>query len=93
MIPALAYLAAITAAETITVYVNPAWGVAVHTIIFLALIFHSALAGRDPIRQRFLLSLALAPLVRIISLAMPLAACRRYGGTRSSTSRCSPRRW
>ena len=72
LIPALAYLVGIAAAEIITVYANPAWGVAIHAAIFLTLIVHSALAAQDTVRQRFLLALALAPLTRIISLAMPL---------------------
>jgi len=72
LISALAYLVGIAAAEIITVYANPAWGVAVHATIFLALIVHSALTASDAVRQRFLLSLSLAPLTRIVSLAMPL---------------------
>jgi len=72
LIPAVGYLVAITAAETITVYANAAWGVAVHVGVFVALIVHASLSAQDAVRQRFLLSLALAPLVRIVSLAMPL---------------------
>ncbi len=72
IISALAYLVGITAAETVTVYVSPAWGVAIHVAVFLAIITHSALSAQATVRQRFLLSLALAPLVRIVSLAIPL---------------------
>ena len=68
----LVYLLAVTAAEVITVAIEPVWGVVCHIIILVALILHSALAGKRVYQQLFL-SLALVPLVRIISLSMPLA--------------------
>ncbi len=68
----LVYLLAIIAAEVITVTIEPVWGVVCHIIILVALILHSALAGKRVYQQLFL-SLALVPLVRIISLSMPLA--------------------
>ena len=69
---ALVYLLAITVAEVITVIVEPVWGIVLHIIVLVALILHSALAGKQAYQQLFL-SLALVPLVRIISLSMPLA--------------------
>ncbi len=74
----LSYLLAITVAEVITALTmvipafNPLSGVLCHIAVLMALIVHSALAGKQS-DQRLLLSLALAPLVRIISLSMPLA--------------------
>ena len=73
----LLYLLAITAAEIITALslvipaINPLTGVLFHIAILMALIMHSALIGNQS-QQRLLLSLSLAPLVRIISLSMPL---------------------
>lgn len=67
----LVYLAAITLAETITVVIDPLWGIISHILVLGALISHSALA-REPTHQRLLLALSLAPLVRIVSLSMPL---------------------
>ena len=69
---AVVYLLAIIAAEVITVTVEPVWGIACHIIVLVAVILHSALASRQP-QQQLLLSLALAPLIRIMSLSMPLA--------------------
>ncbi len=68
---AIIYLLAITAAEAVTVLVQPAWGIVCHAIVLVAVVVHSALV-RDDRRQHLILSLALAPLVRIISLGMPL---------------------
>jgi membrane protease YdiL (CAAX protease family) len=76
MISALGYLLALTGAESLTIFVNPVWGVLTHVAILAGLIVHSSVA-RNQIQQRFLLSLALAPLVRIVSLSMPLAAVPR----------------
>ena len=72
MIEAIIYLLAITMAETVTVAVQPMWGIIAHIIILAALILHSALGASYPHRP-LLLSLSLVPLVRIISLCMPLA--------------------
>jgi membrane protease YdiL (CAAX protease family) len=72
MIEALIYLLAIATAEVVTVGAQPLWGVACHIAILIVVIVHQAMATRYPHRQ-LLLSLALVPLVRIISLSMPLA--------------------
>jgi len=68
----IVYLLAITGAETVTVIVQPLWGIVCHTIILVAAIVHSSLAS-DYRYRHLALSLALVPLVRIISLCMPLA--------------------
>ncbi|MCL0079862.1 CPBP family intramembrane metalloprotease [Dehalococcoidia bacterium] len=68
---AIIYLVAIAVAEVITVFYLPLEGIIYHMVILVALIVH-ALATRYPHRP-LLLSLALVPLVRIISLCMPLA--------------------
>lgn len=68
---ALAYLLAITLAEVVTVILQPVWGMLAYIIVMLTLVVHSALARRT-VYHRLLLSLALVPLIRIVSLAMPL---------------------
>ena len=73
MITAILYLLAIIVAETITVYVQPLWGIGCHFVILVAVILQSALDTDYPYRP-LLLSLALVPSVRIISLSMPLAS-------------------
>ncbi len=70
------YLVAITIAEVLVILASvrnqlPIWGMVIHIVILATAIFHSSVT-RDQPRQRILLSLALVPLVRIISLAMPL---------------------
>ena len=72
MIEAIIYLLAITGAELVTVYVQPIWGIICHIVILVVVIVRSAVSVRYPYRP-LLLSLALVPLVRIISLSMPLA--------------------
>ena len=69
---AITYLLAIAIAEVVTVYVHPLWGMAVHTLIMILLLVQWSVGTRYPHRP-LLLSLALVPLVRIISLSMPLA--------------------
>ena len=70
---ALAYLLAITLAEIVTVSIHPVLGMVGYIIILIALILHSALTSQSAYHQLWL-SLALVPLIRIISLSMPLAA-------------------
>jgi membrane protease YdiL (CAAX protease family) len=75
MIEAIIYLLLITIAEVITVFLmelSPLWGIVAHIVILILVIVHSAVETRYPQRP-LLLSLALVPLVRIISLCMPLA--------------------
>jgi len=69
---AIIYLLAVAVAEVVTVFYMPLWGILCHAVILVALIMHSAVASRYPHRP-LLLSLVLVPLVRIISLCMPLA--------------------
>jgi len=69
---ALLYLGAIAAAEIVTVLGNPIGGVALHIFLLLLLVLHSSLAGQDPSHKLYL-ALSLAPLIRILSLSMPLA--------------------
>ena len=68
---AIIYLLAITAAEAVTVFVQPVWGIVCHAIVLVAVVMHSALAS-DYRYRHLVLSLALVPLVRIISLSLPL---------------------
>ncbi|MBA7648342.1 hypothetical protein ES703_56128 [subsurface metagenome] len=68
---AIIYLLAIAAAETVTVFVQPVWGIVCHAIVLVAVVMHSALAS-DYRYRNLVLSLALVPLVRIVSLCMPL---------------------
>ncbi len=73
MIIAIIYLLAVALAEVVTVFYMPVWGIVFHIAILVAALLHSALGLSANYRQRQLvLALALVPLVRIISLSMPL---------------------
>lgn len=70
---AIIYLLAITVAELVTIFYMPLWGILFHIAILVTTILHAALgfAGRRH-QQQLVLSLALVPLVRVMSLSMPL---------------------
>jgi len=74
---AAATLSAFATAEVITVFTDPITGIALHGATLLALLAASGLGGRgesvaDGPLSRLLYSLALVPLIRIVSLSMPL---------------------
>ena len=72
MIEAIVYLLAITIAEVVTVAIQPVWGIMCHIIVLVAIIWYPAVTDRY-FPGRLILALALVPLVRIISLSLPLA--------------------
>lgn len=65
------YLAAIAAAEFVSALVNPLWGVVAH-IAILGGLLAEATYRRCPQQRAFFLSLTLAPLIRVVSLSLPL---------------------
>lgn len=69
---AWAYLAALTIAEVLTALVEPRAGLMLHSVLMIGLLVHAALTWERPI-HRLLLTLTLAPLIRILSLSLPLA--------------------
>ena len=68
---ALVYLALIALAELLTTYAEARVGLALHGGLLVILLLHTALASGHP-HHRFLLGLALAPLIRMLSLSLPL---------------------
>lgn len=68
---ALIYLGLITLAEAITTLIEPRVGIGLHGLVLVALILHAALIGKH-VPGHFLLTLSLVPLIRLLSLAMPL---------------------
>lgn len=64
------YLACIVAAELIIALIDPLGGVIFHIALLIALVFHSSRAD-EPLNKVYL-ALALAPLIRLVSLSMPL---------------------
>ncbi len=77
---ALLYLLAITIAEAIVIALSPVTGVvtasiigiACHIVILLVVIIDAALIN-SYYKERFVLSLSIIPLIRVISLSLPLA--------------------
>ncbi len=65
------YLVAITAAEVLTVYLYPLAGVIGYSLILTAFIVQSVFIS-DPGKRNLVLALSLVPLVRIMSIALPL---------------------
>jgi membrane protease YdiL (CAAX protease family) len=77
-VPLLAagYLAALTMAEIVTVFLSPRAGLGLHLVVLLLLLAHAARdldAGDSPRGYRLWVSLALLPLIRVVSLTLPLA--------------------
>jgi len=78
---ALAYLAALTAAEALTALLEPRLGLILHGVLLVALIVHAALTWKSSWEQhlweasahRLLLTLAFGSLIRLLSLSLPLA--------------------
>jgi LysM repeat protein/membrane protease YdiL (CAAX protease family) len=68
---AVVYVVLIAVAELLTVMTDARWGLALHIGILTALLVQSSLVTGQPY-HKLLLVLALAPLVRILSLSMPL---------------------
>lgn len=66
------YLQFLTLAELLTTLVEPVSGLAIHSFTLIAILIHGAVE-RNQRNRRFLLSLALAPLIRLLSLSLPLA--------------------
>jgi len=73
LMPILAvfYVVLITVAELLTVLTDARWGLALHIGILTALLVQASLVVDQPY-HKLLLALALAPLIRILSLSMPL---------------------
>jgi uncharacterized protein len=69
----LIYLAVMGIAELTIMMINPYIGIALHYGLIIVLLFHSV-SIRKHIFYRLLVVLTLPPLIRVLSLALPLAA-------------------
>ena len=70
-LPAVAYLLYLSLAEALTVLVQVQAGVSLHLVGLFLLLLHTARAWDRP-QHRFLLAMALVPLIRVVSLSLPL---------------------
>ena len=69
---AVGYLFVLTLTELFTLIVNPQVGLWANSVILVILIVHTTLVWRRPYYKLFL-SLIFVPLIRLVSLSMPLA--------------------
>lgn len=72
VLPLWMYFLAITTAELLTVFLQPVVGVICHGIILVGLLVQSVFAPRDE-QRNLIVALSMVPLVRIMSLSMPLS--------------------
>jgi len=72
------YMVLVALAEFVTNFVDPGCGLSLHAIVLVSLLALSALKHSENPISSLLLSLSLAPLIRIISLSLPLAYFPRY---------------
>ncbi|MFC1872264.1 lysostaphin resistance A-like protein [Chloroflexota bacterium] len=70
------YILAILLAEYFSFYVHPILGIVGHGILLATFLVHSALSNRNTSRRLYL-SLSLVPIIRIVSLSMPLGLITR----------------
>lgn len=68
---AFGYLVALAIAETLNTLFAPQAGVILHGLVLLALLLHASLSIRKR-EHRFLVVLALVPLIRLLNLTLPL---------------------
>lgn len=69
---AVLYLAILTIAECLVAFGAPLAGLYLHGFLLILLAVHATIIWQHPLHH-LLMALALAPLIRILSLAMPLA--------------------
>jgi membrane protease YdiL (CAAX protease family) len=67
----LTYLLMISVAEAITTLVEPLLGMVLHGLVLVMLLIHGSVTHRRVLR-RFLILLSISPLIRIVSLSLPL---------------------
>ncbi len=65
------YVLLLAAAELVTVYIDPIYGIICHAILLLGLLIQAALTFQKKVNALYL-SLTLLPLIRMMSLSMPL---------------------
>ena len=69
---ALMYLVLLGLAEVVTVFLSPHVGMVMNLLLLLLVLAHAAVVWQRPI-HRLLIGLAFVPLIRAISLSLPLA--------------------
>ncbi len=70
------YLAAVAVAEVLTALIEPRVGLVLHVVLLMMLLLHTARTWGRP-GHKLVLCLSFAPLIRLLSLSMPLAGFTR----------------
>ncbi|MBC7227264.1 MAG: CPBP family intramembrane metalloprotease [Thermoflexales bacterium] len=70
-LPALGYLVLLTVAEILTALVEPRLGLLLHSLLLTGALIYGARCSDQP-AYRFWMGVSLAPLIRLISLSLPL---------------------
>ncbi len=73
---ALVYLVLLTLAEVLTTLIDARVGLALHSVLLFVILLHAGLTWEQP-THRLLVTLAFAPLIRLLSLSLPLAEFQR----------------
>lgn len=68
---AVVYLAGLALAEAITTLIEARFGMIMHGLVLAALFLHASIWANFT-QRRFLLCLSMAPMIRLVSLALPL---------------------
>ncbi len=66
------YVALIILAETVTSFINPTYGLFLHSILLVSLLGLSALWQKNNQSSNLFLCLSIAPLIRVFSISLPL---------------------
>lgn len=74
----VAFTLLLALAESLTTFADPAYGFSLHAVTLICMLALSALKYEENPASNLSLSLSLAPLIRIISLSLPLAYFPRY---------------
>lgn len=74
----LFYLSLIVVAELVTSFINPNFGLFIHSILLFSMIALSAFWQKMPHSSNLFLCLSIAPLIRIFSISLPLSYFPTY---------------
>ena len=81
------YILGITIAEITTALLNPQWGIVMHGFLLVGLLI-SSFISREEASYKIYLSMTPAPLIRMISLGLPLLTFPKSIGMSSLVLPC-----
>jgi len=72
------FISLLVSAEAVTSFIDPRYGLFLHSVILLSVLALSTFRFSENPSSKLFLSLSLAPLIRIVSLSLPLVYFPRY---------------